>query len=119
MPVVFQKNISDTDISSNPEIFYALSGGERHTTGTEQILYIHNMKNIRTPWTDEYYVTNKFNIDDDLKAIKNLLDRGAIVCFLIEGYTNELVKTAPKTAEYLDLRLEELYKIYKPKKIVV
>ena len=119
MPVVFQNSITDTDIQSNPEVFYALSGGERHHINTDQILYIHNMKNIRTPWTDEFYVTNKFNIDEDIKNIKNLLNRGAIICFLIEGYTNNLIKTAPKTSEYLDLRLEELYTIHKPKKIVL
>ena len=64
MPVIFQKSISDTDISSNPEIFYALSGGERHNTSTEQILHIHNMKNIKSH--------KKTNL---VKNLKNLMKR--------------------------------------------
>ena len=91
MPVIFQKNISDSDINSNPEIFYALSGGERHTTGTEQILYIHNMKNIRTPWTDEYYVTNKFGNYGGYSKLKEDDPFG----YLAQGYGYSKAENVP------------------------
>jgi hypothetical protein len=53
-----------------------------------------------------------------LEQIKNLLNRNAIVIASLEGYTEDLRKTSPQTAHYLDLRLEELYEIYKPKTVV-
>ena len=82
------------------------------------MLFLRTRDPFRVLWGDKTFITNKLTVDEDIKEIKNLLDRNAIVVADIKGYTEELRKTSPQTAQYLDLRLEELYEIYKTKNIV-
>ena len=116
LPVIFQLNIVDTDIESNRDVFYI----QEHTKdqNAHNVLFLHTRDPFRVLWGDKTFVTNKLTIDEDIGQIKNLLGRNAIVIADIKGYTEELRKTSPQTAQYLDLRLEELYEIYKPKNIV-
>ena len=116
LPVVFQLNIVDTDIESNRDVFYI----QEHTKdqNAHNVLFLHTRDPFRVLWGDKTFVTNKLTLDEDIGQIKNLLGRNAIVIADIKGYTEELRKTSPQTAQYLDLRLEELYEIYKPKNIV-
>ena len=117
MPVIFQLNIEDTDIQSNSDVFYIqeyVKGVNAHN-----VLFLRTRDPFRVLWGDRTYETNKLTLDEDIGQIKNLLSRNAIIIADIHGYTEELRKTSPKTAQYLDLRLEELYEIYKPKTIVI
>jgi len=116
LPVIFQLNIVDTDIESNRDVFYI----QEHTKdqNAHNVLFLHTRDPFRVLWGDKTFVTNKLTVDEDIGQIKNLLDRNAIVIADIHGYTEELRNTSPKTAEYLDLRLEELYEIYKPKTVI-
>ena len=116
LPVVFQLNIADTDIESNRDVFYI----QEHTKdqNAQNVLFLRTRDPFRVLWGDKTFITNKLTVDEDIGQIKNLLDRNAIVIADIKGYTEELRKTSPQTAQYLDLRLEELYEIYKPKNIV-
>ncbi len=116
MPVIFQLDIREADIKSNADIFYI----QEHTKdqNAHNVLFLRTRDPFRVLWGDKTYTTNTFSIDEDIQEIKNLLDRGAIVVADIKGYTEELRKTSPKTAQYLDLRLEELYELYKPKNVV-
>jgi len=116
LPVIFQLNIADTDIESNRDVFYI----QEYTKdqNAHNVLFLRTRDPFRVLWGDKSFVTNKLTIDEDIGQIKNLLDRNAIIIADIKGYTEELRKTSPKTAEYLDLRLEELYEIHKPKNIV-
>ena len=112
----FQLDIKEADIKSNADIFYI----EEYTKNrdAQNVLFLRTRDPFRVLWGDKTYTTNTFSIDEDIQEIKNLLDRGAIVVADIKGYTEELRKTSPKTAQYLDLRLEELYELYKPKNVV-
>jgi hypothetical protein len=116
LPVIFQLNIVDTDIESNRDVFYI----QEHTKdqNAQNVLFLRTRDPFRVLWGDKTFITNKLTVDEDIGQIKNLLDRNAIVIADIKGYTEELRKTSPQTAQYLDLRLEELYEIYKPKNIV-
>ena len=116
LPVIFQLNIADTDIESNQDVFYI----EEYTKDriALNVLFLRTRDPFRVLWGDKTFVTNKLTIDEDIGQIKNLLSRNAIVIADIKGYTEELRKTSPQTAQYLDLRLEELYEIHKPKNIV-
>ena len=116
LPVIFQLEINDADIESNRDVFYI----EEYTKdqNAHNVLFLRTRDPFRVLWGDKTYTTNKFTVDEDIGEIKKLLDRNAIVIASLEGYTEELRKTSPKTAEYLDLRLEELYQIYKPKTVV-
>ena len=116
LPVIFQLNIVDTDIESNRDVFYI----QEHTKdqNAHNVLFLRTRDPFRVLWGDKTYETNKLTVDEDMGQIKNLLGRNAIVIADIHGYTEELRKTSPKTAEYLDLRLEELYEIYKPKTVI-
>ena len=116
LPVIFQLNIEDTDIESNQDVFYI----EEYTKDriALNVLFLRTRDPFRVLWGDKTFVTNKLTIDEDIEQIKNLLDRNAIIIADIKGYTEELQKTSPQTAQYLDLRLEELYEIHKPKNIV-
>ena len=116
LPVIFQLNIVDTDIESNRDVFYI----QEYTKdqNAHNVLFLHTRDPFRVLWGDKTFVTNKLTVDEDIGQIKNLLGRNAIVIADIKGYTEELRKTSPQTAQYLDLRLEELYEIYKPKNIV-
>ena len=116
LPVIFQLEINDADIKSNADIFYI----EEYTKNrdAQNVLFLRTRDPFRVLWGDKTYETNKLTVDEDIGEIKKLLDRNAIVVADIHGYTEELRKTSPKTAEYLDLRLEELYEIYKPKTVV-
>jgi len=116
LPVIFQLNIADTDIESNRDVFYI----QEYTKdqNAHNVLFLRTRDPFRVLWGDKTFITNKLTIDEDIGQIKNLLDRNAIIIADIKGYTEELRKTSPKTAEYLDLRLEELYEIHKPKNIV-
>ena len=116
MPVIFQLEINLTDVESNRDIFYI----EEYTKdrNAQNVLFLRTRDPFRVLWGDKTYTTNTFSIDEDIQEIKKLLDRGAIVVADIKGYTEELRKTSPKTAQYLDLRLEELYEMYKPKNVV-
>ena len=117
LPVIFQLNIEDTDIESNRDVFYI----EEYTKdrNAHNVLFLRTRDPFRVLWGDKTFVTNKLTVDEDIGQIKNLLDRNAIIIADIHGYTEELRKTSPKTAEYLDLRLEELYELYRPKTIVI
>ena len=116
MPVIFQLEISDSDIESNRDVFYI----EEYTKdqNAHNVLFLRTRDPFRVLWGDKTYETNKLTVDEDIGEIKKLLDRNAIVVADIHGYTEELRKTSPKTAQYLDLRLEELYEIYKPKTVI-
>ena len=116
MPVIFQLNIEDTDIKSNSDVFYI----QEYVKGVDaqNVLFLRTRDPFRVLWGDRSYETNKLTLDEDIGQIKNLLSRNVIIIADIHGYTEELRKTSPKTAQYLDLRLEELYEIYKPKTIV-
>ena len=116
LPIIFQLNTADTDIESNRDVFYI----EEYTKdrNAQNVLFLRTRDPFRVLWGDKTFVTNKLTLDEDIGQIKNLLDRNAIVIADIHGYTEELRKTSPKTAEYLDSRLEELYEIYKPKTVV-
>ena len=116
LPVIFQLNIADTDIESNRDVFYI----QEYTKdqNAHNVLFLRTRDPFRVLWGDKTYETNKLSLDEDIGQIKNLLSRNAIIIADIKGYTEELRKTSPKTAEYLDLRLEELYEIHKPKNIV-
>ena len=116
MPVIFQLNIADTDIESNRDVFYI----QEYTKdqNAHNVLFLRTRDPFRVLWGDKTFVTNKLTVDEDIGQIKNLLGRNAIVIADIHGYTEELRKTSPKTAEYLDLRLEELYEIHKPKTVI-
>ena len=116
LPVIFQLNIVDTDIESNRDVFYI----QEHTKdqNAHNVLFLRTRDPFRVLWGDNTYEANKLSLDEDMGQIKNLLDRNAIVIADIHGYTEELRNTSPKTAEYLDLRLEELYEIYKPKTVI-
>ena len=116
LPVVFQLNIADTDIESNRDVFYI----QEHTKdqNAHNVLFLHTRDPFRVLWGDKTFITNKLTLDEDIGQIKNLLGRNAIVIADIKGYTEELRKTSPQTAQYLDLRLEELYEIHKPKNVV-
>jgi hypothetical protein len=116
LPVIFQLNIVDTDIESNRDVFYI----QEHTKdqNAHNVLFLRTRDPFRVLWGDNTYEANKLSLDEDMGQIKNLLGRNAIVIADIKGYTEELRKTSPQTAQYLDLRLEELYEIYKPKNIV-
>ena len=116
LPVIFQLNIEDTDIQSNRDVFYI----EEYTKdrNAHNVLFLRTRDPFRVLWGDKTFVTNKLTIDEDIEQIKNLLGRNAIIIADIKGYTEELRKTSPQTAQYLDLRLEELYEMHKPKNIV-
>ena len=116
MPVIFQLDIRDADIKSNNDIFYIQE--QTKDQNAHNVLFLRTRDPFRVLWGDRTFVTNKLIVDEDIGQIKNLLDRNAIIIASLEGYTEELRKTSPKTAEYLDLRLEELYEIYKPKTVV-
>ena len=117
LPVIFQLNIVDTDIESNRDVFYI----QEYTKdqNAHNVLFLRTRDPFRVLWGDKTFVTNKLTIDEDMGQIKNLLDRNAIIIADIKGYTEELQKTSPQTAQYLDLRLEELYELYRPKTIVI
>ncbi len=116
LPVIFQLNIADTDIESNRDVFYI----QEYTKdqNAHNVLFLRTRDPFRVLWGDKTFVTNKLSLDEDIGQIKNLLSRNAIIIADIKGYTEELRKTSPKTAEYLDLRLEELYEIHKPKTVI-
>ncbi len=116
MPVIFQLDIREADIKSNADIFYI----QEHTKdqNAHNVLFLRTRDPFRVLWGDRTFVTNKLIVDEDIEQIKNLLNRNAIVIASLEGYTEDLRKTSPQTAYYLDLRLEELYEIYKPKTVV-
>ena len=117
LPVIFQLDIADTDIESNLDVFYI----QEYTKdqNAHNVLFLRTRDPFRVLWGDKTYETNKLTVDEDIGRIKNLLDRNAIIIADIKGYTEELRKTSPKTSEYLDLRLEELYELYRPKTIVI
>ena len=116
LPVIFQLNIADTDIESNRDVFYIQESTKDQNA--HNVLFLHTRDPFRVLWGDKTFVTNKLTVDEDIGQIKNLLGRNAIVIADIKGYTEELRKTSPQTAQYLDLRLEELYEIHKPKNVV-
>ena len=116
LPVIFQLNIVDTDIESNRDVFYI----QEHTKdqNAQNVLFLRTRDPFRVLWGDKTFITNKLTVDEDMGQIKNLLDRNAIIIADIKGYTEELRKTSPQTAAYLDVRLEELYEVYKPKTVI-
>ena len=116
LPVIFQLNIADTDIESNRDVFYIQESTKDQNA--HNVLFLRTRDPFRVLWGDKTFVTNKLTIDEDIGQIKNLLSRNAIVIADIKGYTEELRKTSPQTAAYLDVRLEELYEVYKPKTVI-
>lgn len=111
MPVIFQREINSVDIENNPNVFYAVERAEKFIKkdNNDNIVPVYTKKSNTVNWTDVEIEINRQAVDECLINIHSLLVRGAIIVVEMLGYTEELVKYAPKTAEYLDFRLEELY----------
>tara|TARA_R100001530_G_scaffold57829_1_gene42004 strand:- start:1161 stop:1544 length:384 start_codon:yes stop_codon:yes gene_type:complete len=116
--IILQSIIKSMDVSINKDVFYLVTGNDKQ----EGIcFYGENVLNIRMKkafgssdasfWLDDMFKANVMKFDEDIKATKELLNRGATIIYSPASLGEDLFKmkdTCPKTTEYMEDKLSDL-----------
>ena len=129
MPIVFQKIITRENIRDNREIIYVFGDNDMRFGYGGQAKNMRgelNSVGVRTkkrPFTgkDVYYMDYEYNIntkkiDEDFAIIEKYLKEGTTVIIPEDGLGTGLAlleKNAPKTLEYIKMKIKDLKETYK------
>tara|TARA_R110002020_G_scaffold170052_1_gene359422 strand:- start:202 stop:570 length:369 start_codon:yes stop_codon:yes gene_type:complete len=114
--IIFQSTVKKLDIEINRGIIYLMSDNDKHEG--DPLLHADNVLGIRLKkthgssesafWLDSTYESNIGKVDQDLKVVKQSMERGGLVVYSpsLIGYEIPKMKTvAPKTADYIQDKL--------------
>mgnify|MGYP003141218116 CR=1 FL=1 len=113
--IIFQSIIKELDVTTNKNVFYLVTGNDKQ----EGVRLIgENVLNVRMKkafgssdvsfWLDDMFKANVMKFDEDINAIRELLNKGAVVIFspsLLGEDLYRMKKVCPKTTEYMENKL--------------
>lgn len=127
MPIEFDNKITIQKVRNNRDKYFVFGDNDQHVGigGTAVIRDCWNSLGIRTKrsphttknsyWSDDDYKLNCSKIDKDIGYITTFLLRGCTVVFPVGMIGKGLAKLhikAPKTFQYLETKLQQLFEVY-------
>ena len=96
--IIFQSTVKKLDIEINRGIIYLMSDNDKHEGNP--LLHADNVFGIRLKkthgssesafWLDSTYESNVGKVDQDVKVVKQSLERGGIVVYKNSSWVNTL-----------------------------
>ena len=116
--ILFQSIIKELDVNTNKDVYYLVTGNDKQ----EGMKFVgENVISIRMKkapgsepssyWLDEMFKSNSPKFQSDLKQVKQLLERGAVVVFspsLLGEDIDKMKSVCPDTAEFMENNLRKV-----------
>ena len=116
--ILFQSIIKELDVNTNKDVYYLVTGNDKQ----EGMKFVgENVISIRMKkapgsepssfWLDEMFKSNSPKFQSDLKQVKQLLERGAVVVFspsLLGEAIDKMKSVCPDTAEFMENNLRKV-----------
>ena len=113
--IIFQSIIKELDVVTNKHVYYLVTGNDKQE-GTwfvgENVISIRMKKapgsEASSFWLDEMFKSNTPKFEEDLKQIKQLLERGAVVVFspsLLGEDIEKMRNVCPNTSAFIERKL--------------
>tara|TARA_R100000687_G_scaffold12364_2_gene9867 strand:+ start:172 stop:540 length:369 start_codon:yes stop_codon:yes gene_type:complete len=113
--IIFQSIIKELDVNTNKHVYYLVTGNDKQ----EGIRFVgENVISIRMKkapgsepssfWLDEMFKSNAPKFESDLKQVKHLLERGAVVVFSPSFLGEDIDKmrsVCPDTTAFIEGKL--------------
>ncbi len=113
--IIFQSIIKELDVNTNKHVYYLVTGNDKQ----EGIRFVgENVISIRMKkapgsepssfWLDEMFKSNAHKFESDLKQVKHLLERGAVVVFSPSFLGEDIDKmrsVCPDTTAFIEGKL--------------
>ena len=113
--IIFQSIIKELDVNTNKHVYYLVTGNDKH----EGLRFVgENVISIRMKkapgsepssfWLDEMFKSNAPKFESDLKQVKQLLERGAVVVFspsLLGEDIDKMRGVCPDTTAFIEGKL--------------
>ena len=113
--IIFQSIIKELDVNTNKHVYYLVTGNDKQ----EGIRFVgENVISIRMKkapgsepssfWLDEMFKSNAPKFEEDLKQVKQLLERGAVVVFspsLLGEDITKMRSVCPDTTAFIEGKL--------------
>jgi len=116
--IIFQSIIKELDVNTNKHVYYLVTGNDKH----EGLRFVgENVISIRMKkapgsepssfWLDDMFKSNAPKFEEDLKQVKQLLERGAVVVFspsLLGEDIDRMKSVCPNTTDFIEHKLKEV-----------
>jgi len=116
--IIFQSIIKELDVNTNKHVYYLVTGNDKQ----EGLRFVgENVISIRMKkapgsepssfWLDEMFKSNAPKFESDLKQVKHLLERGAVVVFSPSLLGEDITKmrgVCPDTTDFIEHKLKEV-----------
>ena len=113
--IIFQSIIKELDVVTNKHVYYLVTGNDKQE-GTwfvsENVISIRMKKAPGSEpssfWLDEMFKSNAPKFESDLKQVKQLLERGAVVVFSPSFLGEDIDKmrsVCPDTTAFIEGKL--------------
>ena len=116
--ILFQSIIKELDVNTNKDVYHLVTGNDKQ----EGMKFVgENVISIRMKkapgsepssfWLDEMFKSNSPKFQSDLKQVKQLLERGAVVVFspsLLGEDIDKMKSVCPDTAEFMENNLRKV-----------
>ena len=119
--IIFQSIIKELDVTTNKYIYYIITGNDKeqgHRLVGQNVRFIRMKKAVGSSetsfWLDDTFKANIMKFDEDVKAVKTLIQRGASIIYsraLLGEDITKMKSVGPKTAEHMNKALGDLLKI--------
>ena len=116
--ILFQSIIKELDVNTNKDVYYLVTGNDKQEGMKfvgENIISIRMKKAPGSEpssfWLDEMFKSNSPKFQSDLKQVKQLLERGAVVVFspsLLGEDIDKMKSVCPDTAEFMENNLRKV-----------
>ena len=116
--ILFQSIIKELDVNTNKDVYYLVTGNDKQEGMKfvgENVISIRMKKapgsETSSFWLDEMFKSNSPKFQSDLKQVKQLLERGAVVVFspsLLGEDIDKMKSVCPDTAEFMENNLRKV-----------
>jgi len=116
--ILFQSIIKELDVNTNKDVYYLVTGNDKQEGMKfvgENVISIRMKKASGSQpssfWLDEMFKSNSPKFQSDLKQVKQLLERGAVVVFSPSLLGEDITKmrgVCPDTTDFIEHKLKEV-----------